>query len=50
MTQERMLELFLLQSVFKKEMFVDFNRYDKRKIMKRYIELKKDFLKDYLTD
>lgn len=31
-------------------MFVDFNRYDKRKIMKRYIELKKDFLKDYLTD
>lgn len=50
MTQERMLELSLLQHIFKKEMLVDFNKYNKRKIFKRYIELKKDFLKDYLIE
>lgn len=47
MTNERMIELLLLQKVMRKEIVADYEIYNKKKIVSRYLELKKDLLEPY---
>lgn len=50
MIPERMLEFLLLSKVKDKQIQYDTTRYDRRKILKRWVELKKEFLAPYTHD
>lgn len=47
MTNERMLELLLLQKIINREIAVDYNVYNKAEITDRYTKLKADLLEQY---
>lgn len=47
MTKERMLEFLILDKVRTHQIPYDRDKYDRKKILKRWFELKKEFLSKY---
>ena len=45
-----MLEFLILDRIKNKEIHYDTTRYDRKKILKRWVELKKEFLEKYTLD
>lgn len=50
MVPEKMLEFLILDRIKNKEIHYDTTRYDRKKILKRWVELKKEFLEKYTLD
>lgn len=50
MVPEKMLEFLILDRIKNKEIQYDTTRYDRKKILKRWVELKREFLEKYTLD
>lgn len=50
MTTDKMLKLLLLEKVKNREVDANFSKYDRRRILKDYVTLKKEFLSEYTKE
>lgn len=50
MINEQMLELLVLNQIVCKKLYVNYDKYDRKSIFRRYVTLKQAFLQPYEKD